>query len=78
MSDESALLDIIVKGLAFVNIYTTTEFVKLQNLVFIFDIKEEAVWKNFLVKGNLLFSNTTELEYVYDNLLSIFKIFLSY
>ncbi|KAL4449605.1 hypothetical protein ABPG74_007428 [Tetrahymena malaccensis] len=78
LQDHVDLFDIIIKGLANVNIYSAIEFVKLQKLVYLFDIKDESVWKNFLVKGNLLFSNSAELEHVYDSLLQVFKIFLSY
>ncbi|EAR98188.2 hypothetical protein TTHERM_00343880 (macronuclear) [Tetrahymena thermophila SB210] len=78
LQDHMDLFDIIIKGLTNVNIYSAVEFVKLQKLVYLFDIQDEAVWKNFLVKGNLLFSNSAELEHVYDSLLQVFKIFLSY
>ncbi|KAL4495522.1 hypothetical protein ABPG72_020263 [Tetrahymena utriculariae] len=78
LQDHIDLFDIIIKGLTNVNIYSAIEFVKLQKLVYLFDIKDEAVWKNFLMKGNLLFSNSAELEHVYDSLLQVFKIFLSY
>lgn len=75
--EGSLFTDTIVKAMTHMNIYSAIEFVRLTKLAFTFEIDEREVWKNLLVKGNLLLSNANELEEALPHISLVLKMFIS-